>query len=289
MKTVLRLLVFLAISFSLTSCLNKFVESDVDALYKKEVTQILEYGQANNISLTKDASGLYYRKLVTNAGGASPSDQYDFHIAYSFKTIDGTLISEKKSTDTVVVNFFTTNGFRGLFFSLLLLNEGEKGQFFIPSYLAYGENPPSGVAKNAIIVAEIELIDLLTEDERIERYLKKKGLKVSDKTNSGLRVIYQSEPVSQDTVKNGDIVEIKYKGMFLNDFVFDAGVNPLKVTLGTKAVVSGFEEGIKKLKKGQKAKIIFPSALGYGTTGRGSIPPYTPLMFDIELSKINDK
>ncbi|MBK6976847.1 MAG: hypothetical protein IPH28_06770 [Cytophagaceae bacterium] len=57
------------------------------------------------------------------------------------------------------------------------MKEGEKGQFFIPSQLAYGDNPPSS-CKNEIIVAEIEMINMLTEDERIESFIKKKTIQL---------------------------------------------------------------------------------------------------------------
>ncbi|MBK6976846.1 MAG: FKBP-type peptidyl-prolyl cis-trans isomerase [Cytophagaceae bacterium] len=81
------------------------------------------------------------------------------------------------------------------------------------------------------------------------------------------------------------MVQVKYKGMFLNETAFDNGAN---FTIGSNSSIKGFEAGILKLRKGEKAKLVFPSSLGYGTTGSGSsIPPYTPLLFDVELSKIN--
>ncbi|MCP9765741.1 hypothetical protein EGI31_22630 [Lacihabitans soyangensis] len=52
---------------------------------------------------------------------------------------------------------------------------------------------------------------------------------------------------------------------------------------------SGIYRGISKLRKGEKARIIFPSSIGYGTNGSGSIPPYTPLIFDIEVLTVNGK
>jgi FKBP-type peptidyl-prolyl cis-trans isomerase len=60
------------------------------------------------------------------------------------------------------------------------------------------------------------------------------------------------------------------------------------VLIGGKQVVSGFENGLTKLRVGEKALLIFPSAIGYGTTGSGAtIQPYSPLLFDIEVLKVN--
>lgn len=277
------------VAFSLTSCLNKFVESDLDALYEEEATKILQYGLDNSITLTKDnSSGIYFRITKPNATGLLPSSAYEFHIAYSLKNLAGTLIGQKEAKDSVIVNYYRSNVFTGFLFSMFLLKEGEKGQFFIPSQLAYGDNPPSGVAKNEIIVAEIEMINMLTEDERIESFIKKKNYTVTYKSDQGLRVIKLSENPTADTVKTGDLVQVKYKGMFLNETAFDNGATPFSFTIGSNSSIKGFEAGILKLRKGEKAKLVFPSSLGYGTTGSGSsIPPYTPLLFDVELSKIN--
>ena len=43
-----------------------------------------------------------------------------------------------------------------------------------------------------------------------------------------------------------------------------------------------------KLKKGEKAKIILPSQLAFGDQGssNGVIPPYTPLVYQIEIIDI---
>jgi FKBP-type peptidyl-prolyl cis-trans isomerase len=40
------------------------------------------------------------------------------------------------------------------------------------------------------------------------------------------------------------------------------------------------------MNKGAKAKLIIPASLGYGERGAGSIPPFTPLVFEVELVDI---
>ena len=49
-------------------------------------------------------------------------------------------------------------------------------------------------------------------------------------------------------------------------------------------MISGFEEGIGMLGKGGKAKLIIPYFQAYGKDGRpGAIPPYSDLVFDVEI------
>ena len=88
-------------------------------------------------------------------------------------------------------------------------------------------------------------------------------------------------------------MSLRYTGRFLRyNNEFDSNVNKtparplLDVTLGSNSVVKGFEAGIRALKVGEKAVVVVPSAQGYGTTGRGSIPPNTPLAFEIEVVSV---
>ena len=280
-----RFAVLIVSSVLLSSCLGKYVENDLDALAKNEEIKIVEYGQTNSLTLTKNAStGIYYNISKTNSAGLAVSSAYDLLLAYSLKTIDG---KEIIKADSAMFNFYTSQAFDGFKYALLLLKEGEKGTFLIPSYQAYYESPPAGVEKYAVIVAEIELLDLLSEDDKINNYVKKKSITVTEKTNTGLRFIRTSSTTTNDSLKTGDNVSVKYNGMFLSETSFDSGT--FGVVIGSNSTIAGFSEGISKLKKGEKAKIILPSNIGYGSKGSGSIPPFTPLIFDIEILTVNGK
>ncbi len=65
-----------------------------------------------------------------------------------------------------------------------------------------------------------------------------------------------------------------------------ARTDSLSVTVGGTQTVPGFQMGIEKMRLGEKAVIVFPSALGYGVNGNSSIPGYTPLSFEIYVAKI---
>jgi FKBP-type peptidyl-prolyl cis-trans isomerase len=280
-----RFAILIVSSVLLSSCLGKYVETDLDALAKNEEIKIVEYGQTNSLTLTKNAStGIYYNISKTNSAGLAVSSAYDLLLAYSLKTIDG---KEIIKADSAMFNFYTSQAFDGFKYALLLLKEGEKGTFLIPSYQAYYESPPAGVEKYAVIVAEIELLDLLSEDDKINNYVKKKSITVTEKTNTGLRFIRTSATTTNDSLKTGDNVSVKYNGMFLSETSFDSGT--FGVVIGSNSTIAGFSEGISKLKKGEKAKIILPSNIGYGSKGSGSIPPFTPLIFDIEILTVNGK
>ena len=65
---------------------------------------------------------------------------------------------------------------------------------------------------------------------------------------------------------------------------FDSG--NYTFTIGTKAVVDGFDQGVLGMKVGGKRTVLIPSSMGYGSSGKGSIPPNAGLVFDIALTKV---
>jgi len=106
-------------------------------------------------------------------------------------------------------------------------------------------------------------------------------------TASGL---YYIEEISGagDFPLTSDTVEVIYKGMFLDGRVFDSNIGEdlFSFPLGEGKVIKGWEEGVSYMRKGGKAMLIIPSILAYGPYGQGSIPGYTPLLFEVELVNI---
>jgi len=88
-------------------------------------------------------------------------------------------------------------------------------------------------------------------------------------------------------VRAGNKVTVNYSGTFMDGSVFDSSNGYTYVHKATdQRMISGWEEGIQLLNKGSRATFLIPSAKGYGTAGSGSIPPYTPLIFVIEVVDI---
>ena len=49
-------------------------------------------------------------------------------------------------------------------------------------------------------------------------------------------------------------------------------------------VIAGWDEGVAKMSKGQRAKLTISPDMGYGAGGvPGCIPPNSTLVFDVEL------
>lgn len=123
--------------------------------------------------------------------------------------------------------------------------------------------------------------DGIPEDDQINSYVTSKNLTVTEKTASGLRYIVTKANPTGAALKAGQTINVNYAGTLLSGKSFDSG--NFNFVLGGGRVIAGFDEGIAKMKVGEKATLIFPSTLGYGSSGSGPIPANSPLVFDIEV------
>lgn len=105
-------------------------------------------------------------------------------------------------------------------------------------------------------------------------------------TPSGLK--YVDEVVGTGaSPTQGQNVTVHYTGTLENGTKFDSSVDtgkPITFPIGTRAVIQGWDEGLMTMKVGGKRRLIIPSNLGYGPTGRSpKIPPNATLIFEVEL------
>ncbi|WP_314205644.1 peptidylprolyl isomerase [Capnocytophaga bilenii] len=131
----------------------------------------------------------------------------------------------------------------------------------------------------------------LAEQKRKNEEAFAKEIEGFDKTESGL--YYKiTQHGNGKKPQAGQKVAVHYTGMLLDKSVFDSSYSrrqPLNFTVGVGQVIEGWDEGILLLHEGDKARLVIPSDLAYGASGAGGvIPPHAPLIFDVELVKVND-
>ena len=92
-----------------------------------------------------------------------------------------------------------------------------------------------------------------------------------------------------DKLKEGEQVNLHYKGYFVNGKVFDSTYDrgaPLDFRYGDPdQVIKGIMLGLRLMRKGGQGKFIIPSQLGYGEAGSstGIIPPFTTVIYKVEV------
>jgi FKBP-type peptidyl-prolyl cis-trans isomerase len=84
-----------------------------------------------------------------------------------------------------------------------------------------------------------------------------------------------------------DMVKVHYTGKLLDSTTFDSSVDRGQpVEFGVNQVIQGWQEGLQLMPVGSKFKFYIPYELAYGEQGTGPIPPFSTLVFDVELLDI---
>lgn len=81
-----------------------------------------------------------------------------------------------------------------------------------------------------------------------------------------------------------DRVKVHYHGTLIDGTVFDSSVERGEpIVFGLNQVIKGWTEGVQLMPVGSKFRFYIPQELGYGSRAAGSIPPYSTLIFEVEL------
>lgn len=96
-----------------------------------------------------------------------------------------------------------------------------------------------------------------------------------------------------DYIHTGDTIIINYEGYFLDGKMFDSTWKrhqPFEFVYGTEMqVIKGLEIALKTMREKERALFVMPSKMAFGEKGSSSriIPPYTPVIFEVQVKKIN--
>lgn len=143
-----------------------------------------------------------------------------------------------------------------------------------PSMTAAPEAPPADV------ITDLREIDWAPELEI--------DLDAMERRESGLYVqVLQTGSGSE--AGYGDEMGVHYTVWLPNGFKVDSSHDgdppePLDMVLGQTRLIDGWVEGVTGMRLGEKRKLVLPYDLAYGARGRDPIPPYSPLVFEVELA-----
>ncbi|MBO4840970.1 MAG: FKBP-type peptidyl-prolyl cis-trans isomerase [Bacteroidaceae bacterium] len=118
----------------------------------------------------------------------------------------------------------------------------------------------------------------------LEQNAKRDGV---TQTKSGLQYEVLTEGTGKSP-KATDTVRCHYEGRLLDGTVFDSSYKRGEpADFGLNQVIPGWTEGVQLMKEGAKYRFHIPYLLAYGERGAGAqIPPYSTLVFDVELIKV---
>ena len=173
------------------------------------------------------------------------------------------------------------------------------------------------IAALALFIGTLSLLSCVDSDQTqeaikerdklaIEKFLQENPIASVKEYSEPIEGIYMFWQVSvkpeRNSILRGDTVTVNYTGKTLDKKIFDTSVEqvakdngifnsgrkyqPLRYAVGYGYTISGFEFAISMMHAGEKATVIFPSSLGYGTQSSGGIPANSPLIFEIDLVQI---
>ena len=209
---------------------------------------------------------------------------------------------------------------------LQMMSPGDSAQFeinadsfFVREQHRPANRIPPGITGSTIFTWNIKYVSLETKKEmdaeinkqRMQQYQQfiamraKEYTSIADylKTNKYEKVkqaddsIYylETKKGKGKQIEEGDSVQIKYVGTFLDGKEFDKSDHgPGHQTMGliyskderVIRVIQGWIDVLGKMHQGDKYKVLIPSMLAYGPRGYNGIPPATPVIFDMEAVSV---
>lgn len=271
---------------------------------KKEQKRIEEYLTDNELEAEMTSNGIYILDHVNTSGKQVDSGKVAV-ITFKGSLLNGTVFQKTSPEFPYIIG--QTDNYPFKWDEVLLkMHKGDKAEFILPSNLALGERGAQGIIPPySPLILEVSVKDIMEkEDYQAKRLAKEKKNRTASKekldkylrennidhkpTSSGL-IYITKEKGTGDKPQQGETALVHYKGYFLDGEVFDSSYErgrPLEVKIGQGGLIQGWLEAIPMMREGEKAQIIVPWRLAYGKQGKGNIPPYANLVFDLELVKI---
>lgn len=127
------------------------------------------------------------------------------------------------------------------------------------------------------------------EDLKLAAYIKSNAIPATYFAESGLYYQQVKAGTGAKPTK-GQTVSVHYTGKLIDGKTFDSSIprnQTFEFQVGTGQVIEGWDMGLPLMHVGEKGILYIPSYRGYGERGAGaSIPPYSILIFEIELIEI---
>ena len=157
---------------------------------------------------------------------------------------------------------------------------------FINGLLNYNDIM-SGEAAGEYVQNTLNYIKYGNVKEEGEKFLEENKLRAEViTTESGLQYEVLKKGKGKTPTTN-DKVKVHYHGTLINGTVFDSSVDRKEpVTFGVTQVIPGWTEALQLMSVGSKFKLYIPQELAYGAQQAGQIPPFSTLIFEVELLSI---
>jgi len=236
----------------------------------------------NYAGLIETTSGLKY-KIISQGIGVSPKPGDKVWVDYTAKFNNDSIYDSTADKGPIDVYLALGQLIKGWEEGLRLISPGGSIILVVPPELGYGNKAHDNIPANSTLIFEIALLQV-DAGEPIKPYSIE-----NCKLQKGKRKLkyYMIQEGDGNLAKLGDNAYINYTGYLPDGTIFDSSHKmgePVRVTVGIKQVIEGWDMGLQLMKKGGKIKLIIPPELAFGKEGNSPIvPPNTLITLDIEM------
>ncbi len=153
----------------------------------------------------------------------------------------------------------------------------------------YGQMPAAQFQQMRADYEKMMMEKQAEEAESIKKYVADNKINV-EPTPEGIYIMTTKKGTGAQP-QPMQTVTVHYTGKLLDGTVFDSSVKrgePFSFMLGARQVIPGWEVAVSRMHVGEKVTVLIPSDFAYGERGNYAIPPFSPLVFDIELLSVKD-
>ncbi|MFO8068108.1 MAG: FKBP-type peptidyl-prolyl cis-trans isomerase [Bacteroidales bacterium] len=263
---------------------NSTLIYEVELLDVKKGVKIKEV-EKDEVEKIVTESGLVYSILKEGDGPkafpgmmvvAEYTGFFDDNVIFDSSKENGEPLKAKLGDETLI---------KGLEEGFTYLSEGDHARLWIPSELAYGEEGRGIIPPDKDLVFDVELIKVDEPKKPVPFNVEGKD---TLETESGLKYIVVNQGYGKSP-EPGQIVKVHYSAYLENGYMFDSSVQrsqPLKIVAGKGLLIKGWDEAVLLMRKNAKYRFIMPHDLAFGEKGFGDVPPYSTVIYDIELIDI---
>ncbi|MCL2434969.1 MAG: FKBP-type peptidyl-prolyl cis-trans isomerase [Lentimicrobiaceae bacterium] len=254
--------------------------------------------------------GFYYKFYVENKHEVKPQIGDIVDVTYNFRIKDSILVKDAPLYDQIIESLYAGD----VYAALRKMHLGDSATFildgiaFFQHFMGqpwpfetdelyfdvilhqitpqeeYEEIQAQQLREYEAMIEELRL----AEGGLIRDYIERNNIRVQPTAN-GLYLV-RTVNGGGKAIKAGSRVMVHYTGKLLDGTIFDSSVErgePFEVTVGEGFVIPGWEEALLLMRGGDKATVLIPSRLAYGSRGAGYvIMPYTPIVFEIEIISV---
>jgi FKBP-type peptidyl-prolyl cis-trans isomerase len=309
MKNFRLMMLSLVAVFAFQAC-TKDPNKESEEKYNQNLQQIQQYFTAKGINPWNGTTGwqeagtgdkrfYYVLQPSPQGGGTKPATGDQLVVQYVGRLLDETKFDSSASDKPLRFAFNDGTIIEGFNLGMGQLEQGQVADLYLPHTLAYGNRNLEKIPPYSALKFHVTLEKLMTEEQALVDYYTTKNLKnvddspvtsfpvtIETKTYNVYRIVTKAG-TGNVPVATGKVT-LNYRGLFLNGREFDKNTISPSTSLDKMNLIPGFKEALLKMKEGEKAVVLIPSGAAYGAQGTNSIPPYAPLVFELELLKVEN-